>query len=735
MNRRLGVQIISIITALLFLSIIIPNTVQSIPPITQDTIIVDITGNGDYTSIQEAINNAKPTDVIQIRNGIYNEHDITVGKKIEIIGEDPNDTIINASGNVGFTLTSSFVDISNLQIINAFEYGIIIDFGSEGCTISNCIIDTKLRTVAIEVRSAFNTITDCNLIGFDTSKQGVKLQGSYNVIKNSYMQDFANGVLVIRSANFNQIQNCNMINNENGIDIRLNSHDNIVSGCNVYSNLQSIKIWQNSNNNLVYLNNFWKNDIDAIDDSNNTWDNGEQGNYWDRYQGRDNNGDGIGDIPYTISEGNDDRYPMISLILPDILIPPTNLIQTSGKSDDTPSFSWNPSVYAKGIKGYYVRIDNNPEIFIGDVTSWTSTEPVLDGVHKFYVRAESTDDKISNYSSITFSIDLTLQDADEDGWSDQEEQQFGTDPYDPNNYPLDTDNDHIPDSIDSDDDNDGYDDDLENSYGTDSINLNDYPIDLDRDGIPNDDSNDGKYLGDEDDDNDGLTDTVEASLGSNSLNASDVAKIFISGKIYYLVDGSGNGFFDILYEPISASITGVEKRDGEYLIDENGDGTWDHTYSVSDGSVSTYEDQTITLIIWILLIIGSIFAAIYIVPKYLKRKPLKLDIFRRPERVIKRPSLERAIRLPISEKKDTVTMITQTKTLLQHIQEDVEIYMDKLREIEQQFSELPEEKEEEIEEEPQELEPEESEDIREIEARVDKLLSKLDDKDKNKEDI
>jgi len=46
--------------------------------------------------------------------------------------------------------------------------------------------------------------------------------------------------------------------------------------------------------------------------------------------------------------------------------------------------------------------------------------------------------------------------------------QIDTNPNDPDNYPLDTDSDRIPDSVDTDDDNDGYSDDMELSYGTDA---------------------------------------------------------------------------------------------------------------------------------------------------------------------------------------------------------------------------------------------------------------------------
>jgi hypothetical protein len=48
------------------------------------------------------------------------------------------------------------------------------------------------------------------------------------------------------------------------------------------------------------------------------WDNGKVGNYWSDYTGADNNGDGVGDLPYMIDEKNQDRYP---LMLPTVKLP------------------------------------------------------------------------------------------------------------------------------------------------------------------------------------------------------------------------------------------------------------------------------------------------------------------------------------------------------------------------------------------------------------------------------
>ena len=65
---------------------------------------------------------------------------------------------------------------------------------------------------------------------------------------------------------------------------------------------------------MIYHNNFINNEQNAYDGCNNTWDNDypSGGNFWDDYNGTDEDEDGIGDTPYPIPGGdNDDRYPLM----------------------------------------------------------------------------------------------------------------------------------------------------------------------------------------------------------------------------------------------------------------------------------------------------------------------------------------------------------------------------------------------------------------------------------------
>jgi len=676
MIRKSPLQRLFFITIFLLILSMSLYTARSINPISQQIITVDPTGNGNYTSIQDAITHASTTDIIQIQPGTYYEYAITIDKKIDLIGADTNTCIINCNEKQGFIIQSSFVTISHLQITNTKESAISIQLGCNGCNISYCDISSVNNGNGIDILSSYNTISHCKIEGVTQTGQALKIQGNYNTIDDCTLQHFSNGILIISRATNNNIMNCNIFDNENAIDIRMNSNNNVITNCNIYSNLQGIKIWQNSNNNTVYLNNMFKNDKTAIDETTNQWDNGSQGNYWDIYQGIDANHDGIGDTPFIISDQSADRFPIMTFLLPDVVIAPTDIKQTTNTADPTPTFTWNPAIYSIGITGYAIKIDTGQEIII-KTTTWTAPTNLTNGVHTFTIRAIGINGQNSTSQSLKFTIDTNFNDLDHDGWSDEEEIRYGSDPNNPENYPLDTDGDHMPDSIDIDDDNDGYTDQLELSYGTNPKEKNSYPEDTDGDKVPDENSPDGKYQGDVDRDDDGLLNTIETQLGSNPENSTDAKKIYLGGNPAFLVDTSHDGIYDILYDPARETTHAVEYTDGTYKIDANGDGSWDYVYHTTDDSVTSYQEAYITLPLTLLLT-GIILALLGVgIFSYIKTK----------SRYPKKPREQPKKLIPYISPIDSGTQerITKTRTLLYHIQHDVNTYIEKLNQIEKQI--------------------------------------------------
>ena len=135
-------------------------------------------------------------------------------------------------------------------------------------------------------------------------------------------------------------------------------------------------------------------------------------------------------------------------------------------------------------------------------------------------------DNIQFTSSVAMMAD---DDDDNDGWSDDDEADCGTDPLDSNDVPTDTDGNGICDALegddfdgdgisnenDPDDDNDGWDDTDEVSCNTNPLNGDSMPTDTDGDGVCD-------YL-DTDDDNDGVEDGSDCDpLDPNETTDNDM---------------------------------------------------------------------------------------------------------------------------------------------------------------------------------------------------------------------
>ena len=103
-----------------------------------------------------------------------------------------------------------------------------------------------------------------------------------------------------------------ILNCDDGIYFSYSSSNIITLNTVGSSNWYGINVRDLSDNNLFHHNNFINNPKGFRDYCSNTWDDGSEGNYWDDYNGTDGNGDGIGDTPYLIVDGNEDRYPLMN---------------------------------------------------------------------------------------------------------------------------------------------------------------------------------------------------------------------------------------------------------------------------------------------------------------------------------------------------------------------------------------------------------------------------------------
>ncbi len=264
---------------------------------------VDQDGSGDAIRIQDAINMAHNNDTIRIAMGVYNEH-IIINKKLTILGEKKNSTIIDANytGDAVY-ISSDRVQLKNITIRHAGEngypvYDAAVQIEANNTNISNILIYENTNGIysAYAHQNIFyhNTITQVTEFGLYVSFS------EKNIIeKNQFYNNYCS--LKIKGS-----MNC---------IIKFNTFNDSEKG---------MYFCCGSKNNTVYSNNFINNSNFNGDDQvgGNNWYNLErkQGNYWDDYMGSDNNGDGIGDEPYNISKvASPDSFPLMKPIFFDFI--------------------------------------------------------------------------------------------------------------------------------------------------------------------------------------------------------------------------------------------------------------------------------------------------------------------------------------------------------------------------------------------------------------------------------
>jgi parallel beta-helix repeat protein len=222
-------------------------------------LVVDKNGSGDYTSIQEAVNNAKSGSTIFIKNGEYPEI-IDIRKSINLVGEDKAYTIINPiseKNKNAIRLGAPQSSLSSITIINGAPglYSAGVKITSSNTIIDDCnIYDTP---VGIAIWTSDNTIKNCEFRG--CKDEGIALLGSEysdcnnNKILNCVFYDNCDGIELQYSSG-NTITDCVFYDNTHtGIDAIAKSNDNnIISNCKIYNNrVHGIYFSASSENQII----------------------------------------------------------------------------------------------------------------------------------------------------------------------------------------------------------------------------------------------------------------------------------------------------------------------------------------------------------------------------------------------------------------------------------------------------------------------------------------------------
>jgi parallel beta-helix repeat protein len=271
----------------------------------RNTLYVGGSGPGNYSTIQQAINNATAGDSVYVYNDSSPYYEtITIDTTLQLIGEHKKTTIIDGSnsGDVVY-ITADGVGITGFTLQNCggtWSRSAILVHAQDTMIVNNIIINAR-NGIFLEDAS-YNTI-DANKI-IRNGYHGIRVEHSiHNVIKeNEIIENEANGIYLWSTSDNHIFSNT--------------IADNLFNG---------IFIGDFCTNNILSHNNLIRNELGNAYDSweENIWNYTYPvgGNYWDDYDGEDNNDDGIGDTSYYIKgEGHaEDSFPLMDLFSVDPL--------------------------------------------------------------------------------------------------------------------------------------------------------------------------------------------------------------------------------------------------------------------------------------------------------------------------------------------------------------------------------------------------------------------------------
>ncbi len=195
--------------------------IDSFSTVNAKEIIVGNSNIANFTSIQEAINNASFNDTIKVEKNTYNEQ-VIITKSIQITA-DPGTIISCEDFFYGFYLKCNNSTVEGFIFKNN-EVSVFIEEGFNNA-ISNNTFENNKNGIYI-TNSSSNTVTDNYFI---SNNEGIRLfKSSNNVIKNNRFLDHQKNVYLWENSNRNIILN-NNISAEGSISLQRWCNYNIIS--------------------------------------------------------------------------------------------------------------------------------------------------------------------------------------------------------------------------------------------------------------------------------------------------------------------------------------------------------------------------------------------------------------------------------------------------------------------------------------------------------------------------
>jgi PKD repeat protein len=246
-SRKKTVRLLMIILWTVALGILLAGSTMAVTP----EVVVSPNESSDYTSIQDSINNANDSDIIEVKSGVY-EEPVEINKSVVIISED-GATIANTSTTAsnyssdeitagieilegsspsisGFTLTgwktsidanstSGDWQINNSSVKNSTLNGVNAKEATGGWKINNTIIDNTSDKGVSAVQSNGNwTLQRVTISNSSEAINAAPSYGNWQVTNGIIENNSNHGIYAVGSEGSWEINYTVFTNNKEGVE-------------------------------------------------------------------------------------------------------------------------------------------------------------------------------------------------------------------------------------------------------------------------------------------------------------------------------------------------------------------------------------------------------------------------------------------------------------------------------------------------------------------------------------
>jgi parallel beta-helix repeat protein len=304
-----------------------------------------------------------------------------------------------------FLLSSSNNTITNNQCISSGGSCIDVGLSDRNIVSANTCILAKDGSGINVWGSNANVVSNNTCNG--NSLYGIYIAGSsgHQLSGNTCTNNSYSGIHILESEGAVVTNNACNGNGQYGIYL-IKASRNTISHNTCLSNVNGIRLFYAANGNLLFGNLLMGNQLQASDNSTNSWNTELYGNYWGDLVTPDANKDGIIDTSYSIANGaNVDRLP---LALPTVAF--TSLSPIAYTNNDIVDISGIASGYGISTVTWYNAATGESDACSG-TTEWSSEVTVAQGANRITVTVIDANGRTSVVSAMIFR-DITTPGVD-----------------------------------------------------------------------------------------------------------------------------------------------------------------------------------------------------------------------------------------------------------------------------------------------------------------------------------